>query len=615
MTSIWGELKRRNVVRVAVAYAIVGWILVEVTSTVLPIFEAPDWIVQVFTFFIFLGFPIALILSWAYELTPEGIKLERNVAAGESITKVTGRQLDFVIIGVLVIAVALFTVDRFVLENEALTPADVFEIQQEIADAIEAGLSEAEPDVLPNSVAVLLCDNLSPDPDDAWFAASIHDEILNQLVKIRALNVIARTSVLQYADAPPPISQIAEELNVEAVMECTVRYAGDAILVTAQLIDPETNSHLWSDTYPGDLSDLSTIFAMQADIAMNIANAVGAEFSLEEQASIEAVPTESPAAYELYLRARRRAGTLDGLRLSIQDLDAAIRLDPEFALAYAQRAWEYAGGLIYSQEVPVADYARNAVASAEQALVVDPTIGLAHSVIAAIDELNWRWTDARRRSELALELSPNDVYVLRQYVRFTRSAGEYDESIRVNERWAQLEPTYAGLYQQLAVGYRYARNYDASAAAAQKAIELSPATPSFHVHLAYADAARGNNDAAIRELLIAEQLFGGNFGQVFRVGQMAMAYSQVGRREDAERMFALLGELDLENPVGQAIWAQVYIALGNYDEALEQLEAAMDSPAAVNYTTLIEIKANPWAIPELDTPRFREILSGLWSVE
>ncbi len=189
MASVWGELKRRNVVKVAVAYAIVGWLSIEVSATVLPIFEAPDWIVQVFTFFVILGFPVALILSWAYEITPQGIKLERNVAAGESITHVTGRKLDFAIIGVLVIAVAFFAVDRFVLEDEALTPeqrSDLFEIQQEIADAIEAELSEAEPDVLPNSVAVLPCDNLSPDPDDAYFALSIHEEILNQLVKIRA---------------------------------------------------------------------------------------------------------------------------------------------------------------------------------------------------------------------------------------------------------------------------------------------------------------------------------------------------------------------------------------------------------------------------------------------
>ena len=171
------------------------------------------------------------------------------------------------------------------------------------------------------------------------------------------------------------------------------------------------------------------------------------------------------------------------------------------------------------------------------------------------------------------------------------------------------------LYQQLAVTQRYARDYDAGAAAAQKAIELNPANPSYYLHLAYAEAARGNHDEALRELRIAEQLFGGNFDQVFRVGQMAMIYSQVGRREDAERMLALLEELDGESPVGEAIWALAYIALENFDEALRQLEVAMENPAAVNNTTLSEIKANPWAIQELDTLRFRDVLGGFWSVE
>ncbi|MEE8094485.1 MAG: hypothetical protein V3T47_09645, partial [Gammaproteobacteria bacterium] len=606
MASVWGELIRRNVVKVAVAYAIVGWLLIEVTSTVFPLVQLPDWTATFVAMLILVGFPIALILSWAYELTPDGMERTKSAPLSESIAKVAGRKLDFVIIGVLAIAVAFFAVDRFVLNTAGpfagadIDPASLNSALDEAPPTVATEVEPAPPpieeeqrEVLPNSVAVLLCDNLSPDPDDAYFALSIHEEILNQLVKIRALNVIARTSVMQYADAPPPIPQIAAELNVGAVMECSVRFAGNAILVTAQLIDPETNSHLWSDTYPGDLSDLSTVFAMQADIAMNIANAVGAEFSLAEQESIESVPTDSPAAYALYLRALRVPAGLGATIRAVRDLDAAIELDPEFASAYALRAWHYAEDLLFSVEVPVAEWERNAIASAEQALALDPAIGLAHGALAAIDDVNWRWAEARRRAELAYRLSPNDSNVLLQYVRFTRSAGEYAESIRANERWAQLDPTSAVLYQQLAVTQRYARDYDAGAAAAQKAIELDPANPSYYLHLAYAEAARGNHDEALRELRIAEQLFGGNFDQVFRVGQMAMIYSQVGRREDAERMLALLEELDGESPVGGAIWALAYIALENFDEALRQLEVAMENPAAVNNTTLSEIKANP----------------------
>ncbi len=191
MASVWGELKRRNVVKVAVAYAIVGWLLIEVSTTVLPLFEAPDWIAQVFTFFVILGFPLALVLSWAYELTPDGMKRSHEVEASESITKVTGRKFDFAIIGALVLALG-FVVYNYVLvdsdEQETITPTI------EPAEESPASVVEEEREVLPNSVAVLPFRNDSPDPDNAYYASGIHEEILNQLVKLSALNVIARTS-------------------------------------------------------------------------------------------------------------------------------------------------------------------------------------------------------------------------------------------------------------------------------------------------------------------------------------------------------------------------------------------------------------------------------------
>jgi len=207
--------------------------------------------------------------------------------------------------------------------------------------------------VLPNSVAVLPFTNLSSNQDDAYFAAAIHEEILNQLAKLSNLSVIARTSVMQYADTTKTIPDIARELNVETVMEGSVRYAGDSILVTAQLIDPETGLHLWSETYPGDRGDVSTHFAMQADIAMNIANALNAEFSAEEQERIESVSTQSSEAYDLYLSARSL-----NVPTSIGDamlaIDNALRIDPNFADAWALKATLHSSLTIVvpAEEVP-----------------------------------------------------------------------------------------------------------------------------------------------------------------------------------------------------------------------------------------------------------------------
>jgi TolB-like protein len=204
-----------------------------------------------------------------------------------------GRRIEFALIGLLVLAVGFMLVDSYVLEDSDRL-AEVRQTASTVGSVAETPtpiVVEESRDVLPNSVAVLPFENLSPDPDNAYFAAGIHEEVLNQLAKIDALNIIARTSMLQYADQTKSIPEIADELNVETVMEGSVRFADDRVLVTAQLIDPVTNSHLWSESYNREFAD---IFAIQADIAMNIANALEAEFSLEEQAQIEELPTDSP---------------------------------------------------------------------------------------------------------------------------------------------------------------------------------------------------------------------------------------------------------------------------------------------------------------------------------
>jgi len=478
------------------------------------------------------------------------------------------------------------------------------------AEPIPAIEEEAQRDVLPNSVAVLLCANLSPDPDDAYFAASIHDEILNQLVKIRALNVIARTSVLQYADAPPPISQIAEELNVGAVMECTVRYAGDAILVTAQLIDPETNVHLWSDTYPGDLSDLSTIFAMQADIAMNIANAVGAEFSLEEQANIERVPTDSPAAYALYLHALDLSGAANSL-LAVQYLDRALDLDSEFAGAYGLKALR----LVNRGRIDPAlqsDRARLAQESAEQALALDPNLASAHAAQAALHAANRRWAEAEQAYERAYQSNPADTNVLDAYGSFRRDVGQYAEAVRLFERSAELNPNARQV--QLGISYRYAKNYDAAAAAFRQAIDLSSIDAIAYIQLAVVEIHRGNHEESLRQLTTAEQLYG-NGAPSTRLAQIALAYAHLNRPQDVERLFDELQERDRasNNSVGDDTWVTLYLALGDYDQAFQRLEALLNASAGGEWLMGL-IKANDYSDPVLEEPRWREIRDRLGAI-
>ena len=581
MTSFFGELTRRNVVRVAVAYAIVGWLLVQVADTFFPALQLPEWTVTLVAGLVILGFPLALILSWAYELTPEGMKRSHKVPPPESITHVTGRKLDFAIIGALVLALG-FVVYNYVLED-----------------------GEVVTGVLPNSVAVLPFENLSPDPNNAYYAAGIHEEILNQLVKLSALNVIARTSMQQYANTDKSIPEIARELNVETVMEGSVRYDAGRIRITTQLNDGVTGLHIWSETYTRDFDD---IFAIESDIAMNVANALEAEFSLAEQESIEKIPTDSPAAYAQYLRAL--STEVPSTELRIQYLDEAIALDPEFAVAYATKALWLASAFTGFGNDPAArtEQERSLRDSADRALALDATLGLAHAALGGLHQANWRGAEAEQAFERAYQLSPSDADVLMLYGRFKRYRGEYDESIRLNRRAVELDPNSPFHRAQLAHAYRLAKSYDAAASAYRNALELSPISGTSHINLAFVEVARGNHGEAISELRLAEQLE----PNVWRLPQIALAYKQAERPDDAMRLFSEFGRQAIEDPVDEAAWIRAYIAVGDYDQALERLEAAVDDRAILDVSTLTEFAANPWNDPVLNEPEFRELLDGLW---
>lgn len=582
MGPIWEELKRRNVVKVGAAYAIVGWLIVQIIVSVEAPLNLPDWTDTLVIVLLAIGFVVALFIAWAYELTPEGVKRAKSVPLSEGIAKVTGRKLDFVIIGLLVIAVGFLLVR---------SPLD---------DRIT---------VLPNSVAVLLCDNFSPDPDDAYFAEGIHEEILNQLVKIRALNVIARTSVLQYADAPPPIPQIAEELNVGAVMECSVRYAGDSIMVTAQLIDPATNSHLWSDTYPGDLSDLSTVFAMQADIATSIANALEAEFSDQEQARIEQIPTSVSEAYRLYVRALSTAPlvvtTPSELALAIRDLDRAIELDPRFARAYAYKA------LLLSNRgrgrPDVEGWATIAEEAARQALTIDDNLAWAHAALGNVHHASWRDREAQGAHELAHELNPNDTHVLAAYTFFKWDTAQTEDALSQARRLVELDPT-GQLYSYYLLGLVQfgARDYESAVASFRRSLEFNPGSANAQMHIGRIEAARGNQAEAVAALRTAEQLFQGQNYPDAWVALTAEAYGRAGRPEDVRRLIAELERREQTSPGDHAHWAIAELASGDYPEAMRRLRLAIDA-REITPGPLQGIKTNVYQDPVLEEPGWREL--------
>jgi TolB-like protein/Flp pilus assembly protein TadD len=463
--SLVAELKRRNVFRVGVAYAIVAWLLVEVASVVLPTFEAPEWVMKVFTFLLVLGFPIALIFAWAFELTPEGIKRETAVDPGESITKQTGRKLDFAIIGLLALAVVFMFVDNYVLESEP-----------EQAEVVAERASEPKSVVREKSIAVLPFANISSDPENAYFTDGIHDEVLAQLSKIRELKVISRTSVMRYRGEDRPSSpEIAAALGIANILEGSVRLAGNRVRITAQLIEAESDAHLWTETYDRELT-AANIFSIQTEIAKIVADALRATLSPEEQELLDTVPTENMAALKAYFRGKQRMEkrTSATLAEAVDDFNRAIELDPGFALAYVGLADSYQLQLEYSG-LPPDEMLAKAQAATDRALALDDRLAEAYTSLGGIEDFRNDFEAAEVAYKRALELNANYVTAYHWYSLLLGGAlGRRDEALKMAMRAGELDPQSPIILLNVGLGYAGVGRFDESLAWYRKAVEIDP---------------------------------------------------------------------------------------------------------------------------------------------
>src|SRR6476646_1579318 len=355
----FGELKRRNVYKVAVAYAVVGWLLVQVATQVFPFFEIPNWAVRLVVLVLILGFPVALVLSWAFEITPEGIKRESEVAHGKSITRTTGRRIAGLTIAAAVVAVGLLGF-RLLRSKSPATPAS-------------ASLPNAPLEIPAKSIAVLPFDNLSDDKSNAYFTEVIQDEILTRLSKIAALKVISRTSTMKYKSAPDNLREVSKQLGVANILEGSVQKIANAVHVNVQLIRAATDEHLWAESYNRTLND---VFGVEGEVASAIAEQLNARLTGAEQKAVAEKPTQNAAAYDVYLRAVAidTAVTLDTTK-RVADLYAeAIRLDPQFALAWARLA--VARSYLYFNGIDLDKNSGAAVKdAADRAISLQPELG------------------------------------------------------------------------------------------------------------------------------------------------------------------------------------------------------------------------------------------------
>jgi len=320
------ELKRRNVYKVAIAYGVVAWLLMQVATQVFPFLEIPNWAIRLVIMLIVIGFPIALVIAWAFELTPEGIKRTEDVDLSKSITRKTGRNLTAIIIAVMALAIALLLFQIYRGRGSAERAAG--KAAAELPSA-SAGSKK--------SIAVLPFENLSHDPDNAYFAEGIQEEILTRLAKIADLKVISRTSTQHYKSAPENLSEIAKQLGVANILEGSVQKVSDSVRVNVQLIQAASDSHLWADTYDRKLTD---IFGVESEVAKAIAESLQAKLTGREQQALAVKPTNNVEAFEAYLRGlafESRGGNLVPNSEKAADFyERSVQLDPAFALAWGR---------------------------------------------------------------------------------------------------------------------------------------------------------------------------------------------------------------------------------------------------------------------------------------
>jgi TolB-like protein/Tfp pilus assembly protein PilF len=448
----FAELQRRNVYKVAVAYAVVSWLIIQIATQVFPVFEIPAWAVRLIILALALGFPVALVLAWAYELTPEGVKRTEEIKPEQSITRSTGRKLDFAIIGVLVAVIAVLAIQRY------------------------GGGTPPSPDIPEKSIAVLPFENRSEEKANAYFADGIQDEILTRLSKIADLRVISRTSTQHYKSTAENLRNIGRDLGVAHILEGSVQKSGDAVRVNVKLTRAATDSHVWADTYDRKLTD---IFAVETEVAKAIADQLRVKLTGPEEKIIAAKPTDNPEAYDAYLRGL--ASTLKTATTSANALDAqkhlrqAVRLDTKFALGWALLSYVNSRSylsLTLQQTAALRDEARDA---AETALTLQPNLGEALHAKGFYHYACLKDYDtAVRYFDQARPLLPNSSRIPESLAYVERRRGQWDRSETYFNEAERLDPRNVSLLTQHALSYVLRRRFPEARRKLDQVLEITP---------------------------------------------------------------------------------------------------------------------------------------------
>jgi len=582
------ELKRRNVIRMAGLYLVGAWLLVQIAETLLPIFHTPDWVLQTLVVLLAIGFLPALVFSWIYELTPEGLKRDAEVTPEASITSQTGRRMDRILIATMALALGYFAVDKFLLAP-GRDRADAAPARAETGSPA-ADTTRRSDDA---SIAVLPFVNMSSDPEQEFFSDGLSEELLNRLAQLPKLRVIARTSSFSFKDKDVDVATIARALDVANVLEGSVRRSGDTLRITAQLIRAADSSHLWSRTFDRQMTD---VFKVQDEISTEVVAAL--KLTLLPGESVPRTQrTNSVQAYEHFLRgdAILQRGRTGGAEEAEAELRQAIALDPGYANAWANLSFAQSGR---AEATPDLDE-RNALIdlskqSTERAIALAPDLAIGYynrSILRFSYDLDWKGAldDAQR----AVALAPNDADALLNLAYVTALRGRFDEALTLAHRAVEANPLSAFTWENEGQVRLFSGDRDGAREAYGRAIALSPTINWSNYHLGFLDLQDGLIDDA-------QAHFDRPDGGFPLAGRAMVEHS---RGNDTASLQAIE---DLKSQFGAGFAFQVasaYAWRGEIDQAFAWLDTALSHRDA----GMSRLRVDPTLAPLRGDPRFEAL--------
>ena len=589
----FAELKRRNVYKVGIAYIVAGWALSQGIAQVFPVFDVPNWVIRSIVVLIIIGLPIALVLAWMFEITPQGIKRTETADAMPGTARQKKHTWIYVVVIGALLSIGLFFLGRYTAENK-----------------MENG-RPGGPSVPEKSIAVLPFDNLSRDPDNAYFAEGVQEEILTRLARVADLKVISRTSTQRFNSAPSDLRDIAKQLGVRHILEGSVQKANDQVRVNVQLINTATDAHLWADTYDRKLTD---IFAVESEIAKSIADTLRAKLNSSAEHVLASRPTENPEAHELYLKGRyfwnRRTGV--NLQKAVDYFERAIEKDPKYALAYSGLADCHVLLPVYPE---LGTYPRDempkALAAAHKAVELDDTLAEAHTSLGRALASDLQLSAATSEFKRAIELNPSYATARQWFGECLQSQGRVKDALAELKRAQEVDPL--SLVNNALVGFALDTVGQSDEAIAQlhRTIEMDPSFANSHAMLGNVLEHKGQLLEASVEYEKANSLN----ADPINLAQLARAYFLIGRKAEAQQLWDKLKSLSQRQYVPAYSMALVQSAFGDKDEAIRLLEKSYEDHAPFDSSDLGWILIDYRLDPLRSDPRFKKLITRIFSGE